>query len=72
MVHYWCETASGDIVDPTHRQLPPKGDYRKEREVSAELNLEAVVNDPLFQQLEPVDQWWVTRRWMMPGDPYLV
>lgn len=70
--HFWCEDAMGRIVDPTERQLPPGGTYHKEREVSAELNLDSVVRDRLFQYLEPIDQWWVTRRWMMPGDPYLV
>jgi hypothetical protein len=72
IVHFWCEDALGRIIDPTERQLVPGKRYRKERVVSAELNLGEVVADPLFERLEPVDQWWVTRRWMMPGDPYFV
>lgn len=72
LVHFWCENATGRIIDPTERQLWSGGTYHKKREVSAELNLDAVVDDPLFETLEPIDQWWVTRRWMTAGDPYFI
>ena len=53
--HFWLETKSGEIVDPTASQYSP-GEYLKEREVDVRANLDALKANPLFEGLPQEDK----------------
>jgi DNA-directed RNA polymerase subunit beta len=50
--HFWNEDAEGNITDPTISQYKPGGEYTKEREVDPFLNLDYLMNDPVWETLD--------------------